>query len=92
MKINYKLPLVIMPVALVAIVVVLGLWPKPKYVYAVRERVVTEQKFVSWDLWCWHEYANGRIDKKYIGHFQINGTSELGVNSETSLCPKKGVL
>ncbi len=62
--------------------------PKPKYVYAVRENVNFTDKFSEWDLWCWKEMPNHKINKSYLGHFKIYD-STIGERVETTLCIKK---
>lgn len=76
----------------IVLIVLFKTTTSPKYIYTVREKVTQTKDSVSWDLWCWHEYSNGHVSKKYIGNFKTLGTTETGNQVETSLCQKKGVL
>lgn len=63
---------------------------QPKYVYSVRENIEDFNDGLAFELWCWREYANGIIDKEYIGYFTLQGVTNTELNRfNTSLCQKR---
>lgn len=65
---------------LIAAIGVASWFFNPKYIYPQREGIVVTDTQESWDQYCWYEYPNGYIYKKYVGHFRL----QASVSNETS--------
>lgn len=63
-------PLVMLIIAIICLGMAAWL-NHPKYVYPHREAIIVSDDKISWDQYCWYEYSNGYIIKKYIGRFTL---------------------
>lgn len=60
--------------------------PKPLYVYTNREMVNPTENGYEYDVYCYREYANKRIEKEFLGHYQAFGGGEMPTRISWSTC------
>lgn len=71
------------------LIVVIAMNPRVKTAYVVREKITTSGNSVSWQLWCWKDWDNGKTTKKYLGDQTLIGTTAVADKIELSNCRVK---
>lgn len=66
--------------------------PEPMYVYPVREQIVRTNEFISWDQWCWYEYDDQHVDKKYLGSYKLYANVKDDVRMSLSTCKSDNLV
>jgi hypothetical protein len=82
---------IILVISLSIIIVAFLARPTLKYEYAVRERISNSGSSIEWDQYCWGEYTNGHIDRRFVGHFKFNASVSNDGQFYMSQCSKNVV-
>lgn len=87
-KVRVEMKIVVLSLAVTALVLSLIISAKPKYIYPVRENIHNNGQVMTWDQYCWKEYANGRIVKKFLGSYRFEATITNDSKFTFSQCSK----
>lgn len=58
----------------------------PKYIYATREKIRYEDGKQTFELWCYHEFEDGYIDKEFLYSMTLYGKGLDIDRTKSSLC------